>query len=153
MDFNAIFCSLRNGIQVAFKKTFSYAGFEQQPKHFDHPKILLLNVELELKVIYREPQATEVNANILQYQSEKENAEVRITDVDQYQSIVDAEWGIIYEKLEKCVSAGRSDTRDAISKLLTLWTLSQALRLCYRNFQSATWQRNISQVLCLIWRI
>lgn len=43
---------------VAFKKTFSYAGFEQQPKKFDQPKILLLNLELELK-------------------SEKENAEVR----------------------------------------------------------------------------
>ena len=43
---------------VAFKKTFSYAGFEQQRKQFSNPKILLLNVELELK-------------------SEKENAEVR----------------------------------------------------------------------------
>jgi T-complex protein 1 subunit eta len=72
---------------VAFKKTFSYAGFEQQPKHLSNPKILLLNVELELK-------------------SEKENAEVRITDPDQYQSIVDAEWHIIYEKLDKCVDSG-----------------------------------------------
>lgn len=43
---------------VAFKKTFSYAGFEQQPKKFSNPKILLLNIELELK-------------------SEKENAEIR----------------------------------------------------------------------------
>ena len=72
---------------VAFKKTFSYAGFEQQPKHLINPKILLLNVELELK-------------------SEKENAEVRITDPDQYQSIVDAEWQIIYEKLDKCIECG-----------------------------------------------
>ena len=24
---------------VAFKKTFSYAGFEQQPKSFDNPKV------------------------------------------------------------------------------------------------------------------
>eukprot|EP00640_Fibrocapsa_japonica_P000673 CAMPEP_0113944536 /NCGR_PEP_ID=MMETSP1339-20121228/34475_1 /TAXON_ID=94617 /ORGANISM="Fibrocapsa japonica" /LENGTH=571 /DNA_ID=CAMNT_0000949771 /DNA_START=203 /DNA_END=1919 /DNA_ORIENTATION=- /assembly_acc=CAM_ASM_000762 len=72
---------------VAFQKTFSYAGFEQQPKSFTDPKILLLNVELELK-------------------SEKENAEVRITDPDQYQSIVDAEWTIIYEKLENCVESG-----------------------------------------------
>ena len=72
---------------VAFKKTFSYAGFEQQPKHLENPTILLLNVELELK-------------------SEKENAEVRITDPDQYQSIVDAEWQIIYEKLDKCVDCG-----------------------------------------------
>ena len=72
---------------VAFKKTFSYAGFEQQPKHLENPKVLLLNVELELK-------------------SEKDNAEVRITDPDQYQSIVDAEWRIIYEKLENCVAVG-----------------------------------------------
>jgi len=34
---------------VAFKKSFSYAGFEQQPKRIQHPKILLLNHELELK--------------------------------------------------------------------------------------------------------
>lgn len=72
---------------VAFKKTFSYAGAEQQPKHLEHPKILCLNVELELK-------------------SEKENAEVRITDPDQYQSIVDAEWSIIYEKLDMCIASG-----------------------------------------------
>lgn len=72
---------------VAFKKTFSYAGFEQQPKTFTNPKILLLNVELELK-------------------SEKENAEVRIEDPAEYQSIVDAEWNIIYEKLDKCVESG-----------------------------------------------
>lgn len=72
---------------MAFKKTFSYAGFEQQPKTFTNPTILLLNVELELK-------------------SEKENAEVRIEDPSQYQSIVDAEWNIIYEKLDKCVQSG-----------------------------------------------
>lgn len=72
---------------VAFKKTFSYAGFEQQPKKFENPKILLLNVELELK-------------------AEKENAEVRLSDPSQYQSIVDAEWNIIYDKLEKIVATG-----------------------------------------------
>jgi len=72
---------------VAFKKTFSYAGFEQMTKKFYHPKILLLNVELELK-------------------SEKENAEVRITDPAEYQSIVDAEWNVIYDKLDACVKCG-----------------------------------------------
>merc|ERR1719261_1681780 len=72
---------------VAFKKTFSYAGFEQMTKTFTDPKVLLLNVELELK-------------------SEKENAEVRITDVSDYQKIVDAEWKIIYDKLDKCVACG-----------------------------------------------
>jgi len=72
---------------VAFKKTFSYAGFEQQPKKFDNPKIVILNVELELK-------------------GEKENAEVRIENPDDYQGIVDAEWKIIYNKLESIVSSG-----------------------------------------------
>jgi T-complex protein 1 subunit eta len=50
---------------VAFKKTFSYAGFEQQPKSFKNPKILSLNIELELK-------------------AERDNAEVRIEHVDVY---------------------------------------------------------------------
>ncbi|CAB5395661.1 unnamed protein product [Rhizophagus irregularis] len=72
---------------VAFKKTFSYAGFEQQPKSFKNPKILSLNIELELK-------------------AEKDNAEVRIDDVSEYQAIVDAEWTIIYSKLETIVNAG-----------------------------------------------
>jgi T-complex protein 1 subunit eta len=72
---------------VAFKRTFSYAGFEQQPKRFAAPKILSLNVELELK-------------------SEKENAEIRIDSPEAYQAIVDAEWTIIYDKLALCVATG-----------------------------------------------
>ncbi|EAK87917.1 TCP-1/cpn60 chaperonin family, T-complex protein subunit 7 (eta), partial [Cryptosporidium parvum Iowa II] len=72
---------------VAFKKTFSYAGFEQQPKHFVNPRILLLNLELELK-------------------AEKDNAEVRISDPTAYQSIVDAEWKIIFEKLDLIANSG-----------------------------------------------
>ena len=44
---------------VAFKKTFSYAGFEMQKKVYKNPKIALLNIELELK-------------------AEKDNAEVSI---------------------------------------------------------------------------
>ncbi|KAI5453538.1 T-complex protein 1 subunit eta [Naganishia albida] len=72
---------------VAFKKTFSYAGFEQQPKQFTNPRILCLNVELELK-------------------AEKDNAEVRVNEVSEYQAIVDAEWQIIYRKLEAIVATG-----------------------------------------------
>jgi len=72
---------------VAFKKTFSYAGFEQMTKFFDDPKICLLNIELELK-------------------AERDNAEVRVTDVASYQKVVDAEWDIIYDKLAKIVASG-----------------------------------------------
>ncbi|GFR39923.1 hypothetical protein Agub_g431 [Astrephomene gubernaculifera] len=87
---------------VAFKKTFSYAGFEQQPKSFSQPKILVLNIELELK-------------------AEKENAEVRLDDPAKYQSIVDAEWNIIYDKLAKCVASGANIvlSRLAIGDLAT----------------------------------
>ncbi|KAJ3360658.1 T-complex protein 1 subunit eta [Kappamyces sp. JEL0680] len=80
---------------VAFKKTFAYAGFEQQPKSFKNPKILALNVELELK-------------------AEKDNAEVRVKEVSEYQAIVDAEWSIIYDKLEKIVATG---AKVVLSKL------------------------------------
>lgn len=72
---------------VAFRKTFSYAGFEQQPKKFQDPKIVLLNVELELK-------------------AEKENAEVRIDKGEDFQAIVDAEWQIIYAKLDAIAKSG-----------------------------------------------
>lgn len=72
---------------VAFKKTFSYAGFEQQPKQFTTPKILNLNIELELK-------------------AEKDNAEVRVQQVQDYQDIVDAEWKIIFSKLEAIKDTG-----------------------------------------------
>lgn len=80
---------------VAFKKTFSYAGFEQQPKSFDNPKIVCLNVELELK-------------------SEKDNAEVRVEQVSEYQAIVDAEWQIIYNKMEALYKTG---AKVVLSKL------------------------------------
>ncbi|SCU92775.1 LAMI_0E11980g1_1 [Lachancea mirantina] len=72
---------------VAFAKTFSYAGFEQQPKKFKHPKIVCLNVELELK-------------------AEKDNAEVRVEHVEDYQAVVDAEWQIILDKLKQIEDSG-----------------------------------------------
>lgn len=80
---------------VAFKKTFSYAGFEQQPKSFKNPKIVCLNVELELK-------------------SEKDNAEVRVEQVSEYQAIVDAEWQIIFNKME---ALHRTGAKVVLSKL------------------------------------
>ncbi|TSL41001.1 T-complex protein 1 subunit eta [Bagarius yarrelli] len=80
---------------VAFKKTFSYAGFEMQPKRYENPKIALLNIELELK-------------------AEKDNAEVRVNNVEDYQAIVDAEWNILYDKLEKIYKSG---AKVVLSKL------------------------------------
>lgn len=80
---------------VAFKKTFSYAGFEMQPKSYKSPKIALLNVELELK-------------------AERDNAEIRVKSVEEYQAIVDAEWKILYDKLDKIVKSG---AKVVLSKL------------------------------------
>merc|ERR1719430_1968696 len=72
---------------VAFKKTFSYAGFEMQQKYYKDPKIALLNIELELK-------------------AEKDNAEVRLDNVEEYQKVVDAEWNILYDKLDRIQKSG-----------------------------------------------
>lgn len=72
---------------VAFKKTFSYAGFEMQRKSYNNPKIAMLNIELELK-------------------AERDNAEVRLTNVEDYQAVVDAEWQILYDKLDTLHKAG-----------------------------------------------
>ncbi|VDL93508.1 unnamed protein product [Schistocephalus solidus] len=80
---------------VAFKKTFSYAGFEMQPKSYKKPLIALLNIELELK-------------------AEKENAEVRLNTVEEYQKVVDAEWSVLYEKLNMLHKAG---VKIVLSKL------------------------------------
>lgn len=80
---------------VAFKKTFSYAGFEMQPKVYYMPTIALLNIELELK-------------------AERDNAEVRVQTVQGYQEIVDAEWKILYDKLEKIAQSG---AKIVLSKL------------------------------------
>lgn len=62
----------------------------------------MLNVELELK-------------------SEKDNAEVRIKDVADYQAFVDAEWKIIYDKLDAIVGTGAKVvlSRLAIGDLAT----------------------------------
>lgn len=107
---------------VAFKKTFSYAGFEQQPKSFNDPKIVCLNVELELK-------------------SEKDNAEVRVDQVSEYQAIVDAEWQIIYNKMEALNETG---AKVVLSKLPIGDLATQFVSLdlvCCRNLMSG-------QILC-----
>lgn len=89
---------------VAFKKTFSYAGFEMQPKKYSSPKIALLNIELELK-------------------AERTNAEVRLETVKDYQEVVDAEWTILYEKLAACEASGAKIvlSRLPIGDVATQW--------------------------------
>ncbi|EGC37619.1 molecular chaperone [Dictyostelium purpureum] len=87
---------------AAFKRTFFYAGFEQQPKHIKNPKVLCLNIELELK-------------------AEKDNAEIRISDPSKYQSLVNAEWKLFFDKLEAIHASGANVilSRLAIGDLAT----------------------------------
>lgn len=72
---------------VAFKKTFAYAGHEQLPKRIEKPRVLCLNVELE-------------------WQAERDNAEVRLDDPGRFRDVVDAEFRLIYAKLRNVVEAG-----------------------------------------------
>ena len=58
-----------------------------QPKKYAPCKIALLNIELELK-------------------AERDNAEVRVDTVAEFQKIVDAEWQILYQKLAKIHESG-----------------------------------------------
>merc|ERR1712021_304252 len=60
-----------------------------------NPKIALLNIELELK-------------------AEKDNAEVRLENVEEYQKVVDAEWNILYDKLDRISNSG---AKVVLSKL------------------------------------
>jgi len=108
---------------VAFKKTFSYAGFEQQPKYLENPKILSLNVELELK-------------------SESEKAEIRISNVEDYASIVDAEWDIIYQKLDEIYQSGATVilSKLAIGDLATQWFADRNI-FCAGRVDDADLQR------------
>ncbi|KAF7310750.1 T-complex protein eta subunit [Mycena chlorophos] len=89
---------------VAFKKTFTYAGAEQQPRYFRNPLILCLNVELELK-------------------AEKDNAKVRVEAVADYQAIFNAEWEIIYRKLQAIEKTGAKVvlSKLPIGDLATQW--------------------------------
>uniref|UniRef100_A0A2K5JE15 CCT-eta n=1 Tax=Colobus angolensis palliatus TaxID=336983 RepID=A0A2K5JE15_COLAP len=79
---------------VAFKNTFSYAGFEMQlPKKYYDPKIIaLLNTEL-------------------QWKAEKDNAEIRV-----HTAIVDVKENILYDKLERIHHSG---AKVVLSKLPT----------------------------------
>lgn len=72
---------------IAFEKCFTYAGYEQSPKKIIDPKIICLNVELEWK-------------------AERDNAEIKIGDVEEYKRVIDAEWSIIKNKLDDCIESG-----------------------------------------------
>ncbi|MEN2496079.1 MAG: hypothetical protein MHMPM18_000645 [Marteilia pararefringens] len=71
----------------ALPKCFAYAGAKMQPYEFTNPKIALINIELELK-------------------PERVNSEVTIATASEYQAVVDSEWNILFEKLDKIRDSG-----------------------------------------------
>ena len=42
--------------------------------------------------------------------AEKDNAEVRVDNVEEYQKVVDAEWNILYDKLDRICKSGAKVT-------------------------------------------
>jgi T-complex protein 1 subunit eta len=72
---------------ILIKKPFSYAGSEKQYKKIRYPFILLLDIELELK-------------------SEKMDSETKIKKISKYKELIDAEWSLIYEKLDLIAKSG-----------------------------------------------
>src|SRR5271163_3220486 len=104
---------------VAFKKSFSYAGFEQQPKTFKDPTILCLNIELELK-------------------AEKDNAEVR---VEQVSVPLNSKRQLMTRNIRQSLMPnGKSYSRN--SRPFT----KQEPRSSFQNFPSATSQHSTLQI-------
>ena len=72
---------------IIIKKPFSYAGYEKQTKKLYYPIILLLDIELEIK-------------------TEKNQSETKINKISDFRLMIDVEWSIIYEKLDKIAQSG-----------------------------------------------
>jgi T-complex protein 1 subunit eta len=108
---------------VAFKKTFSYAGFEQQRKRFENVKVLALNIELELK-------------------AEKDNAELKVNNPTQYQAMIDAEWKILFDKLHLIAKSGANVvlSRLAIGDLATQYFADKGM-FCAGRVEAQDLQR------------
>ena len=99
---------------VAFKKTFSYAGFEMQPKKYTSPKIALLNVELELK-------------------AERTNAEVRVDNVEVSERYCECK---LYNKSTRVEQAPSAYIFGCALKLEWIWGWYHELECCCVNWES-----------------
>ncbi|KAI5192704.1 T-complex protein 1 subunit eta [Nematocida minor] len=81
---------------VAFEKCFTYAGYEQQPKRILNPKIAVMKVELEWK-------------------SEIENSEMRISGASEYSKVVSTEWKLITDRLDRIIQSGANIVLSTLS--------------------------------------
>ena len=87
---------------IVIKKPFSYAGYEKQNKKLYYPEILLLDIELEIK-------------------TEKDQSETKINHISDFKFMVDVEWSVMYEKLDKISQSGAKVvfSRKSIGDLAT----------------------------------
>lgn len=81
---------------VAFEKCFTYAGYEQQPKKISTPKIATVKIELEWK-------------------SEVENSEMRISGAEEYSKVVSTEWKLITDRLDRIIQSGANVVLSTLS--------------------------------------
>lgn len=103
---------------IAFKKAFSYAGFEMQPKHYKSPLIALLNIELELK-------------------AEKDNAELRIANVSDYQQVCRLDSRKIYTQifgLQKNLSRLKTKKSNFSELKKSMYKIVELLKIRDPNF-------------------
>lgn len=75
--------------------------------------------------------------------------QIRLNDPSQYQSIVDAEWNIIYDKLDKCVQSGAKIvlSRLAIGDLATQYFADRDI-FCAGRVSSALSLK--SKTICML---
>jgi hypothetical protein len=55
--------------------------------------------------------------------AEKDNAEVRVDNVSEYQKVVDAEWNILYDKLDRIHKSGAKVRYHGSFKWLSIYNL------------------------------
>ena len=77
--------------------------------------------------------------------------QVRLSDPSQYQSIVDAEWNIIYDKLAKCAESGANIvlSRLAIGDLATQYFADRGIFCAGRVSQLSCASLGLPKVICL----
>lgn len=75
--------------------------------------------------------------------AEKDNAEVRVDNVAEYQKVVDAEWDILYDKLDRIHKSGaKVKTLKTKTMVLRLFVICLFSRLFFQNFPSEMWLPN-----------
>lgn len=82
---------LYNGI--IFQSLFSYAGYERAPKYLNNKFISLINIELEIT-------------------ADKDNMEMRINNIEEYDNVVKAEFKLFFDKMQYLINAANNGNEN-----------------------------------------